>query len=604
MIDTSLKSARFGLLSVLIGLLAVANSFIIASYFSYSGYWDDTILFVRLIDEAPSNPFRAMPWILNQPGDLNGPLPLLILYFLDFTGLLSNYSLILLCNFALVALFAILIYIAVRLGAPIGLTLLSAALLYFSPVLVEQRTWFIAIQHTLTVLFSAAACYLTYRIVMAQKPTRGKLTLQLACLDLVLVGVALGRETGLVLALTAIGALSFTRCQHHVTVALGWTLPILIQIHRFLSGREGTHVQRVFWGFGVEVPSAWGTIGMNITPTQILITCVVVVAIAQAVIFLRSGSPEYLPSLVDTRKSRNAAAKTTPLICGVWLVLAQFPAAGVPLTALLPPFSAAGAEKLVFGRWSQFGFDAGVYQLALVVTLGTAFFVSSQTVSALLAFTVLCTAPYLAVGSGIISVVTERPTDTLARYAIYFVPAVFFLLNEFIRKLHTSRTQLFGRSRPLLLVFLLIWCTPQALSLNQLLRQRSSDFTSFTVESCDSRSYMVLSEITGGFVTNEYAPILVKDPALALFNDAVLKSRFPNLGSQVVTQSDILQYCFDELSVEALVDRLGMFASGETQVQIDAARAAISLEDEVVVRSELRTILETLIDDNVIQPAP
>lgn len=585
-------------------LVAVLHSFTIAKYFLLSGYWDDTILFVRLIERAPSNPIHALPWILNQPGDLNGPLLLTLLYGFNITGLLSNYSLILLSNLALVALLALLVHIAIRLGAPAGLSCLSGALLYFAPVLVEQRTWFIAIQHTLTVLFSVAACYLTYSIASVPNSARRRSGNRLVLLDLTLILVALGRETGLVLSVVVIGVLGVVRPRHFKVLALGWLIPSVVLIHRFISGREGTHVQGILRRFTNEIPSTWGLAEIGITPTQLVLLCAIAIPVIQTGVLPRDRSTQQRVVTARNTEQRRASAGTTALISGVWLVLVQFPATGVSLVALLPPFSATGSEKLVLGRWSMFGFGAGTYHFVVVFMIAIALYLGSQSISVLLATTVLCTAPYLAAGAGILSVVSERPTETLSRYAVYFVPAVYFVLNELFRKVRATYSHIFVRSTPYLLILLPLWFVPQAFGLDQLLQQRSSEFSSFIVESCSSRSYIVLSEITGGFVTNEYAPVLVSDPALALLNDSKLKSQFPDLDAQIVTQSDVLQYCFDDLPIESLVERVSMYSSGDVQVQLDNLIAEIPIEDEEALRAGLKSILDGLIQSGVVRPAP
>jgi len=583
-------------------LVAVLHSFTIAKYFLLSGYWDDTILFVRLIERAPSNPIHALPWILNQPGDLNGPLLLTLLYGLNITGLLSNYSLILLSNLALVALLALLVHIAIKLGAPAGLSCLSGALLYFAPVLVEQRTWFVAIQHTLTVLFSVAACYLTYSIASVPNSARRRSINRLVLLDLTLILVALGRETGLVLSVVVIGVVGVVRPRHFKVLALGWLIPSVVLIHRFISGREGTHVQRILRGFTNEMPSTWGLAEIGITPTQLVLLCAIAIPVIQTVVLPRNRSTQQRVVTAGNAEQRRASAGTTALISGVWLVLVQFPATGVSFVALLPPFSATGSEKLAFGRWSQFGFDAGTYHFVVAFVIAIALYLGSQSISVLLAFTLLCTAPYLAPGSGIISVVSERPTDTLSRYAVYSVPAVYFVLNELLRKVRATYSHIFGRSTPYLLILLPLWFVPQAFRLDQLLQQRSSEFSSFVVESCSSGSYMVLSETTEGFVTNEYTRVLVSDPALALLNDSKLKSQFPDLDAQIVTQSDVLQYCFDDLPIESLVERIGVFSGA--QVQLDNLIAEIPIEDEEALRAGLKSFLDGLIQSGVVRPTP
>lgn len=577
---------------------------LIANAYKLSGYWDDTILFVRLVDAAPSNPLDAIPWILNQQGDLNGPLILGILYCLKSVGILSNWFLVFLGNLVLGVLILLLMRLSVRLGYTPGTSLFAALVTYLAPVLIEQRSWFIAIQHSLTVLFSVAACFVTYEIIRSDRESRNIGGLHLAALNFLLILLGLARETALPLALIVIAVLLLYQPSHFRLVTISWMIPVVVQLHRLITGREGTHVRRLFLNLWYDRYSSWSPSSVEISPTWIVILCLLLLPFQIFIRNHRTPSTSAKDSrLLDGKRQTLTWIEPRLLLIGVWLLFLQDPKTGTPFVSLIPPLSSVGKESLVLGRWSQFGFDLPTYHFVTLVTLIVCWRVASRLTNLMLVVSVLLTAPYLAVNTGIVEAVSDSASNSLSRYSIYLLPAAYFVLLDVAR--HVRSTMALNRRKTVVIlsIITIFWIIPEAQQLSQLSQTRSAQFSSYSLESCSTETYMVLSQQTTDFLANGYTQTFVSEPQLALLDDARLRSAFPNLQFAIVEQSDVLQYCFDDLSIESLIERLGTYTAGEVQLKLDDIRANVRAGDEGLIRAELRQILEKLITDGIIRQA-
>ena len=178
--------------------------------FAYTRYWDDTLLVVGQFDRAPSYLRSVSSWLLDQQGDLNGPLVYLALLPGQWLGIRSNFLLILQANLALLSLMGVLVVVARRVGISRRATVSAALILSVSHVFTDQRTWFVPIQHTLTVLFSVIALLATVHF-LRPKIYRYNLMGRLASLNFLLLLVGLGRETALPLSILVIILLVLSR---------------------------------------------------------------------------------------------------------------------------------------------------------------------------------------------------------------------------------------------------------------------------------------------------------------------------------------------------------------------------------------------------------
>jgi len=585
-------------------LVAVLHSFTIAKYFLLSGYWDDTILFVGIVDSAPSNPIRALIWILNQSGDLNGPLVNTLLYGLNITGLLSNYSLILFSNLALVALIGLLAHVAIKLGASAGLSFLTGVLLYFAPILIEQRTWPVAIQHTLTVFFSVAACYMTYEIASTPNVTRQRTLIQLSLLNVILIMLAFGRETGIPLSIVVIATLGILRVRFISALVLGWLIPLVFQVHRLGTGRLGTHVGWSVDDFTRHIRYYLGQIANAITPAQLLLFCIVVIPLTQLATLRRDRTVARDVRSVRTLRKIISPVNRRGLLFCVCSLLYLYPAAGTPLMGLLPPLSAFGREQLVLGRWSQFGFSDSIYLSVLTAFVGVAIIINSIRLNKLLAVTVLCTAPYLLMGDSLTINLFGKSPSSLSRYSLYFVPLAYVFILDLLAWLKIRRLRNRTYYQALFLVTVSLWLIPQASQQQDSLIHRSAEFSSISVHRCGATSYVRLSGM-GNWYVNAYVKDFVANPELAIFNDPGLKSRLPKSANMsAATDGEFLLDCFDQLTTEFLFDNIAQLISIANDRllddRIDDLRGLPQPRDQRETREKLREVLEDAVQSGVI----
>jgi len=574
-------------------LMATAHSFVIANSFALSGYWDDTILFVGWIDAAPSNPVHGIPWILNQTRhpDLTPNLILPLLYVLQVSGLLSNWMLILLCNLALVALFVFLTRIAIKLGSPTEASFLSAFLLYFAPVLIEQRSWFVAMQHTFTVFFLMTGCYVTFNLATRIDLTVRKLLFWVGLLDLTLILIGLGREIGIPVSLLVILILSIVRPQYWKVLLVGWTIPLILLLHRLASGYSGSQIEYSFKEVSGIARTYLDGIMNRVAPTQLIVLCLAVVPTVQAALFIRnrnvSASGEELVAVPKSAFS----IKTVGVPFAIWLLFLQVPSVGTPFMSLVPPFWAVGREKIALARWSTFEFDISTFHLIVLLTIVTVLIINSARLNYFLAISVTCTAPYLAVGDNR-EKFWDLESTSLSRYSIYFLPLAYLLLLELARWLRSQDFWSIQISLSFVFVTTVFWIAPQALGLNDLLYNRAREYSSISVETCGSKSYIVVSEQYAIFLKRGYGEILEK-PWDALLKDERLKSDLPNVSLKVYSNDELFKLCRDlhDLSIESQINNLDSLVSGETQTRLDTLRSSLKSQSKENLSAELNEIL-------------
>lgn len=485
-------------LPIFVLICGVAHCFWIAEKFAYTGYWDDTIIFVRHTANGPSNPIQFFLWLLNDYksfdgnlgiGDLYGPWVMGIIKFGSSIGLLSNWFLILISNFALLGLSATLYFIAVKLGAKRSHSGIAAIIIYFSPQFIDQRTWYVAIQHTTTVLFLVLASYQTYAILNLRNGK--KFNFNLVILNALLVLVSLGREVALPYGTLVIFVMLYTRMQNYQTIIVAWTLPILYWVQGIVVGRAGTHTQRAIDEFGLEHFQQQLLKYLDFPASKLLFVSMILILTLQFVLLKKSNKFNGDLKRQDIQSSNqgnnkfNLRANTTKkslILYATVILLTVNDRSVATLATIFQPTGNTFRVSEISARWSITNVEPLPFYLSVMFIIFLLVNCTNIWHLLITPATLICTLPYLLSKSTAFEAqATPYGVVFMSRYAIYFAPALFFLLIGAFKHFELSQqsTKQFKMLLASLLPFITLFSLlNHASGLNFEIRQKKHEFAS------------------------------------------------------------------------------------------------------------------------------
>ena len=433
-------------------ICGIAHCLWIAEKFAYTGYWDDTIIFVRHSADGPSNPFQFFLWLLDDyksldgtlhVGDLYGPWLVGIIKFGSSIGLLSNWFLILISNFALLGLSATLYFIAVKLGAKRSHSGIAAIIIYFSPQFIDQRTWYVAMQHTTTVLFLVLASYKTY--VLLNLSDNKKLKSNQITLNILLILVSLGREIALPYGILVILVVLYTRRPNYQTVTVAWTLPIIYWIQGIIVGRAGTHTQYAIDGLGVNRLQNQLLKYLDFPASKLLFVSMILIIVLQFVLLKKSNkfNGDLKRQDIQSNSEFNLRANTTKITVVLYATVILLIVNYRSVATFGTIFSPTGNTYSIYEfnqRWSITDIGHLPFYLSVIFIIFLLVCCANKWFILITTATVLCTLPYLS-SNNIISdeEASGNGVSFMTRYSIYFVPALFFLLIGTLQQVKNSQ---------------------------------------------------------------------------------------------------------------------------------------------------------------------
>jgi len=581
---------------VLFAVFAVGGflwSLWVSQRFAYTGYWDDTLLVVGQFDRAPSDLRSVSSWVLDQQGDLNGPLVYLALLPGQWLGIRSNFLLILQANLALLSLIGVLVVIARRLGISRRATVSAALILSVSHVLTDQRTWFVPIQHTLTVLYSIVAVWATVHFLRT-KTTAINPTWRLASLNFLLLLVGLGRETALPLSILVIVLLVLSRTFLGYLFGLSWTIPVIIQVQRTFSGRLGNRVEWFLEGsrIGVLRPSI-ETLA-SVPPSLLIAIFLPALTLVQMILVQTvnrhlSMTDGLTPILKHLHRLRRPISV---VVLALWGTCLTFPRVGTPLLAILPPFHLFADTTIV--RWQLSSFSPLIYLIGISISFATLFLRNVSPLLGLLCTTTFfLTIPYL-IGQYESSLVDgPMGASSVSRYSVYFLPLAFFmfaLMYDNLQAILMARALhalVLNTSVALLVVVSAVVGTQQ-------LQRRAELYRSIYYVSCANDSY-VMPTLAFERFRKGYLGRYVDDPYKTLVDDSMIKRLMKSVDTRPYTEDvDLAELNFScTYPVEWLLEVVGPKVDGDVQQKLDQIRVEIGRTPESALRRRIQLLLES-----------
>ena len=528
-------------LPIFVLICGVAHCFWIAEKFAYSGYWDDTIFLVRHSANGPSNPIQFFLWLLDDYksenlsfGDFYGPLTISIIKFGSSLGLLSNWFLILISNFALLGLSATLNFIAVKLGAKRSHSGIAAIIIYFSPQFIDQRTWYVAIQHTTTVLFLVLASYQTYAILNLRNGK--KFNFNLVILNALLVFVSLGREVALPYGTLVIFVMLYTRMQNYQTIIVAWTLPILYWVQGIVVGRAGSHTQRAIDEFGLERFQQQLLKYLDFPASKLLFVLMILITTLQFALLKKSNKFNGDLKLQDIQLNNkfnlraNTTKKTTILYATVILLTVNDRSVATLATIFQPTGNTFRVSE-IFARWSITNVEPLPFYLSVMFIIFLLVNCTNIWYLLVTPATLICTLPYLLSKSTAFGAqATPYGVVFMSRYAIYFAPALFFLLIGAFKHFELSQqsTKQFKIVLASLLPFITLFSLlNHASGLNFEIRQKEHAFASlFKLQIGPSKGAYCLNESAYKYLNLPYSSSIFPDAYTIFYADFRSGSKF------------------------------------------------------------------------------
>lgn len=421
-------------------ILAVGLSYSLLGYILTvrSGYFDDSLFVVAVARTLPSNWTGAASALMEAPGDTYAPFLFGLTWLARDVGLLGNGLMNAFGAIALTAMGLSVFWLARSVGVPKFLATAGGLLALLNPALVDQRVWFVSLQHTFTVVLLTVAVALSITLLQPRASQAGtrQMAARVALLDLVMVLLSFGREIVLgasvlaVMSLFAFGGRSRLR----LVVAVAWIIPVPILMRAVLTGRAGTQVGAVgIPGMDTSFVSRLTEIlDQSYLPILLgLLTVAILLQTASIVHAIRHPSQDNLPFVsspagIEINPVSGALALLITLGAGVAALVAA-PRVVTMVASSLPGANLLVTYDLTFAsRWAMLYVPLWLWVFIVVALLGILAMRPRQLDTALLAMSMLAVTPYVAsnfVQLSLFSWETGLPQHVLSRYVIYLIPA-------------------------------------------------------------------------------------------------------------------------------------------------------------------------------------
>jgi hypothetical protein len=467
-------------------------------------------------------------------GDLYGPWVIGIIKFGSSLGVLSNWFLILISNLALLGLSATLYFIAVKLGAKRSHSGIAAMIIYFSPQFIDQRTWYVAIQHTTTVLFLVLASYQTYAVLNLRNGKKFKFNL--IKLNALLVLVSLGREVALPYGTLVILAMLYTRKRNYQTIIVAWTLPILYWVQGIVVGRAGSHTQRAINDFGFQRFQAQLTRYLDFSASKLLFVLMILILILQFVLLMKSNKfigdlkRQDIKSNSTFNLRANTTKKTVILYTTVILLIVNDRSVATLATIFQPTGNTFQVSE-ISARWSITNVEPLPFYFSVMFIIFLLVYCTNIWYLLITPATLICTLPYLLSKSTAFEAqATPYGVVFMSRYAIYFAPALFFLLIGAVNYFQLSQqsTKQFKMLLASLLPFITLFSLlNHASGLNFEIRQKKHEFASlFKIQIGPFKGGYCLRSAAYKYLNLSYASSNFPDAYTIFYDDFRSGSKF------------------------------------------------------------------------------
>lgn len=398
----------------------------------FLGYWDDTIFVVALARGLDGDPFAILNDLVSAPGDTYGPLLVGMTWLISETGLMGNGLLNAVASLALLGLSLVVYGCSQQLGLHRWMSTWAALALLLTPALVDQRVWFISVQHTVTITLILVVVLLGTQIVRleARTQTERGLVIKLLLLDLTFVAMAFAREVVLSAALfVTLGLLLYSKSwRSTLLISVGWVIPTLAMMRAVLTGRSGTQVGSISILQTVtdSVPR-----GVSIVlEDHFLVSFAVTILLVLVVQLLLLKSREMHHSRSELRRTgdlglreRLAATLSVALIVGTTLLVPRtvvLAAAALPGTNVLLDYKQTFAE-----RWAMYSAPVVVILLTISFLWLLSLMGSGQIPIYAIGASLASIAPYVGsefVSKSIFGGNSGIPVESLSRYVVYVAP--------------------------------------------------------------------------------------------------------------------------------------------------------------------------------------
>ena len=414
-----------------------------------SGYFDDSLFVVAVARSVPADWAQAVQVLLNAPGDTYAPFLFGLAWVARQAGALGNGTMNALGGLGLTAMGLAIYFLLRQMSVPRFLATAGALLALLTPALVDQRVWFVSIQHTFTVtlLVLAVTCSLGLLAEGGAHGTRRRALVYLVVLDATLALLAFGREIVLgasilaVLAVTTYGVRPGLR----VVVGVAWLLPLPILLRAVLTGRAGTQVAAVgVPGMDSSLVGGATSILDRYPGWAFLILAGLVVALQAFGVWRHFQSSPHVSHLEQTFPDpgvTDAYRRALALLLTVGAAVAAIVAAPRVLTmvaAAMPgPNLAVEYGHEFASRWAMLIAPSALWVVMLAAILALVTTRPHGFETAFLAMSMLAVTPYLAsnfMEESVFSWEEGLPVHSLSRYVIYLVPAAVLVVAMGARK--------------------------------------------------------------------------------------------------------------------------------------------------------------------------
>jgi hypothetical protein len=284
---------------------------------------------------------------------------------------------------------------------------------------------------------------------------------------------------------------------------------------------------------------------------------------------------------------------TRILLGGLYVACIEMPRLGTPLAALMPPFSSWSNEYLRGGRWSQLWIDDWLYLIVITLVFGITIASRQLLIHVSVLITFACTFLFLIDGQATFDAYIEHPASAVSRYAIYFLPVASAIVASALESVARHLKFLSVGTITAAAICIAVIIVPDMVAVSDTVNKRRIEYRSFEVEECGAEMVLVLTPMGESF-TSGYVRRWIDEPEAVLLNDSRVKSRFPALRSEVVTQIGYLEECFYQLDLMSLVERLGSVIDSSQLADLEQVESRIDAQPESSSRTELQRILRQI----------
>ena len=357
--------------------------------------------------------------------------------------------------------------------------------------------------------------------------------------------------------------------QNYQTIIVAWTLPILYWVQGIVVGRAGTHTQRAIDEFGLEHFQQQLLRYLDFPASKLLFVLMILILTLQFILLKKSNKFNGDLKRQDIQSSNkfnlraNATIKTL-ILCATVILLTVNDRSAATLATIFQPTGNTFRVSEISARWSITNVQPLPFYLSVMFIIFL--LVSCANIWHLLITpaTLICTLPYLLSKSTAFEAqATPYGVVFMSRYAIYFAPALFFLLIGAFKHFELSQqsTKQFKTLLASLLPFITLFSLlNHASGLNFEIRQKRQAFASlFELQNGPSKSAYCLNASAYKYLNLSYASSNFPDAYTIFYADF-------RSGSKFMDKTDCT---IKSISLNELLILISSSISGEKQQLFD-----------------------------------